>query len=72
MTDELEFDLMPRSEREPGAQPPCAPRQWVRKSAQHKAGIEKAGEVFRAVPSTSWATWRLLYGLSARPLPPKW
>lgn len=44
VTDELGFDLLPRSVRETAVRAALRAQQWVRKAAQHKAEIEKSGE----------------------------
>lgn len=42
VTDELEFDLLPRSVRETAVRAAVRAQQWVRKSSQHKAEIQKS------------------------------
>lgn len=44
VTDELGFDLLPRSVRETAVRAALRAQQWVRKAAQHKAEIEKSGD----------------------------
>lgn len=44
VTDELEFDLLPRSVRETAVRAAVRAQQWVRKAAQHKAEVEKTDQ----------------------------
>ena len=47
VTDELGFDLLPRTVRETAVRSALRAQQWVRKAAQHKAEVEKNEEGYQ-------------------------